>query len=359
MRSVRELLPPGLRFGQEDAELFQVKEPQLKAEALRYDVLPRLELLLKPALVLINKVYGADPLEVSTVAGLPAFRLDRRKEAVTVDYTECASGITGKRSIVWQGLERKDKKPAKIFPFRLNFMLNSGGVYVSLYRWWGKPYTPESNDQFHDMLLDHFDVVHQIMRMGAMDLLPYRVNVLSFTDDLDILAEEGADLMRIQGRSTGFPVETWNVERLVFNYLLLYPIYDAFTKIALKQEIRFQEHIQKLQQFLDAHAEELVKEQVEAEKPPPALTEQQLLEKARQKVPVRAGIRWRVLARDGWKCLACGRNTIQHGVVLHVDHIVPDSWGGPSEIENYQTLCETCNIGKSNKDRTDMRAVGM
>lgn len=58
--------------------------------------------------------------------------------------------------------------------------------------------------------------------------------------------------------------------------------------------------------------------------------------------------------RDEWKCVACGRST-EDKIILHIDHILPRSKGGKNEMTNYQTLCETCNIGKSNKDETDLR----
>ena len=35
-------------------------------------------------------------------------------------------------------------------------------------------------------------------------------------------------------------------------------------------------------------------------------------------------------------------------VELHVDHIKPWSKGGETVLENLQTLCATCNLGKSN-----------
>lgn len=59
-------------------------------------------------------------------------------------------------------------------------------------------------------------------------------------------------------------------------------------------------------------------------------------------------LRYNVLKRDNFKCSLCGA-TIADGVKLHVDHIVPVSKGGKTEISNLQTLCERCNIGKSNK----------
>ena len=35
-------------------------------------------------------------------------------------------------------------------------------------------------------------------------------------------------------------------------------------------------------------------------------------------------------------------------VELHVDHIKPWSKGGETILENLQTLCQKCNLGKSN-----------
>ncbi|MBA3804703.1 MAG: HNH endonuclease, partial [Acidobacteria bacterium] len=36
------------------------------------------------------------------------------------------------------------------------------------------------------------------------------------------------------------------------------------------------------------------------------------------------------------------------GVALHVDHIRPWSKDGETLLENLQTLCSECNLGKSN-----------
>lgn len=60
-------------------------------------------------------------------------------------------------------------------------------------------------------------------------------------------------------------------------------------------------------------------------------------------------LRWRVLQRDSFKCVACGASpAITVGVELHVDHIHPWSEGGETVLENLQTLCSKCNLGKSN-----------
>lgn len=59
-------------------------------------------------------------------------------------------------------------------------------------------------------------------------------------------------------------------------------------------------------------------------------------------------IRYDVLKRDGFKCQICGASA-QDGATLHVDHIIPVSKGGKTEMSNLQTLCDRCNLGKSNK----------
>lgn len=61
-------------------------------------------------------------------------------------------------------------------------------------------------------------------------------------------------------------------------------------------------------------------------------------------------IRVKVLARDKFKCVYCGKSPAMNaGTLLHIDHIVPFSLGGTNTLDNLQTLCEECNLGKSDK----------
>ena len=62
------------------------------------------------------------------------------------------------------------------------------------------------------------------------------------------------------------------------------------------------------------------------------------------------GLRFKVMYRDHFKCVLCGNNPpASPGLILHVDHILPWSKGGKTEIDNLRTLCSGCNIGRSNK----------
>lgn len=61
------------------------------------------------------------------------------------------------------------------------------------------------------------------------------------------------------------------------------------------------------------------------------------------------GLRLKVLNRDNFRCIFCGKSPATDlGTKLHIDHITPFSKGGGSIIENLQTLCQECNLGKSN-----------
>ena len=58
-----------------------------------------------------------------------------------------------------------------------------------------------------------------------------------------------------------------------------------------------------------------------------------------------AATRDQIFARDGYKCLVCGRGK-REGVKLHADHVIPKENGGLGTLENGQTLCAEHNILK-------------
>ena len=66
---------------------------------------------------------------------------------------------------------------------------------------------------------------------------------------------------------------------------------------------------------------------------------------------VSLSLRLQVLQRDNFRCIYCGKSpATDFGTKLHIDHIQPFSKGGKSALENLQTLCEECNLGKSDKE---------
>lgn len=63
-----------------------------------------------------------------------------------------------------------------------------------------------------------------------------------------------------------------------------------------------------------------------------------------KKTPVPFNLRWAVWERDDFTCRQCGA---RHD--LAADHIIPESAGGATTLENLQTLCRSCNSIKGRR----------
>ena len=59
----------------------------------------------------------------------------------------------------------------------------------------------------------------------------------------------------------------------------------------------------------------------------------------KQKIP--ANLKWEVWERDSFYCVGCGSRRF-----LSCDHILPESKGGLTELDNLQTMCKSCNSKK-------------
>lgn len=75
---------------------------------------------------------------------------------------------------------------------------------------------------------------------------------------------------------------------------------------------------------------------------------------SRRRAEVAIGLRFDVFKRDGFRCRYCGISA-DDGAILHADHVIPQSKGGPTTLENLATACFECNVGKSDKDLGDIR----
>ena len=65
-------------------------------------------------------------------------------------------------------------------------------------------------------------------------------------------------------------------------------------------------------------------------------------EPTKAKIP--KAIRRAVLSRDNATCLECGSTQSPC-----LDHIIPESKGGETTVENLRVLCRTCNSRKGNR----------
>lgn len=57
---------------------------------------------------------------------------------------------------------------------------------------------------------------------------------------------------------------------------------------------------------------------------------------------------WHIFNRDKFRCIYCGKSSIEDGILLHCDHIYPKAKGGDYNSDsNLVTSCSKCNLQKN------------
>lgn len=96
---------------------------------------------------------------------------------------------------------------------------------------------------------------------------------------------------------------------------------------------------------VDASGNEV--ESFEASPPAPEAFSSSPAKEDRGPRDVPLALRYFVLRRDSFRCVACGASpALSAGIVLHIDHVVPWVRGGQTVADNLRTLCQHCNLGK-------------
>ncbi len=349
--------PIEITFDEADRNLFQVDDPRLRADALQHSVLPRLHVLLNQCVSLIGQIYGVDVFQDSIVSFFPHFR-QRRSRELDLLYQSAYVSLGGKRTKnKWHGFQRSNGKPVQIVPFRLGIALRYDGLSLMLEHW-HMHLTDASYCKLLQFHLDFEGVTHRLCyASGLSPRLCYGDTLeplSSFREHYEFMLERRIFNNSFHShRPWRFPIGAHDTAvAITRSYALFYPIYDAYLQIAKGAPSRFVELVQKAnlwQRSLDA---EMGVEKQQASNP--TIEPSEARQAAEQRIRVMPALRWQVFQRDDWRCVSCGRDS-SAGIILHVDHIVPRSRGGQDTLANYQTLCHLCNIGKSNKDDTDLR----
>jgi hypothetical protein len=200
--------------------------------------------------------------------------------------------------------------------------------------------------------------VSELIRKNASGLLPMLAQArISYSGAWDLVPvqkfiefdEETCCEVFLCSPTFLFPADkTHGLANMINAFVVLYPLVDSLVSLGEGKEPRLPEMLQKFREWWFSPRKPSTPD---ADEPAPGVPEIPELDSYSF---IRAGLWWDVLARDKWTCRSCGRSA-KDGVTLHVDHIVPRSLGGADDPDNLQTLCRKCNIGKSNRDRTDLR----
>ncbi|HKG26336.1 MAG TPA: HNH endonuclease signature motif containing protein [Thermomicrobiales bacterium] len=65
---------------------------------------------------------------------------------------------------------------------------------------------------------------------------------------------------------------------------------------------------------------------------------------ASRREPIPTALRRHVYARDGFRCVFCGRKGRR--ILLTIDHVFPVALGGTNDVGNLVTACRACNLTK-------------
>lgn len=354
-----------ISFDESYKNLFQVDDARLRADALKHSTVPRLRVVLNECITFIKDTYDIDALEDSRISWFPHFRLKREKE-LTHLYDSAYASLGGKQSKEkWHGFRRKDGKVVQLLPFRYGLMLEEDGLYIQLENYWTKGLTDESHRKLFDFHIEYESLIHSMCYRASIKPLYHHGDgcepISTLREHYDWMAENRYFDNFFVSEYVKYPISSDDLYRVADDYVTFYPVYDSYIQIAMGKPVRFLELVGKLNQWL-RHIDGLSENEPteDTDESAPNLSDDDLARAkvaAEQRVKVMPSIRWQVFQRDNWKCVACGRGS-HDDIILHIDHIIPRSKGGKDTLANYQTLCDICNIGKSNKDATNLRNKG-
>jgi hypothetical protein len=346
-----------VKFDKDDLSLYQVDDLQLKADAIRNSILPKLNLLLNYSILRIKQIYDIEVFEDLHITQSPNFRRQRVND-LKVDYKWSLAALAGKRiKEKWHGLIREDSRSVQIIPSEYGFVFHESGLEFILINQSDLKLSKKSWAELYGFLAEHEGIIQSLCYWADVTPIQYSGDGCGPFEPLGkrynwMIKEEIFSVNRLfESHTLKPPITAEALSALADNFAYFYPVYDSFVQISKGEPIRFDRMVEQLTRWWEKEAETQESDRQTKESAPSISVAKQL---ADQRIRVMPAMRWQVFRRDGWKCVACGRSA-DDGVILHIDHIVPRSKGGADAIGNYQTLCNICNLGKSNRDDTDLR----
>lgn len=217
-------------------------------------------------------------------------------------------------------------------------------------------YTDFTQDQFNDMAnISHYTVIREfgtwekILKFLQKNLKKKGIDFEITTRRSKYSNQEIFDEMERIWRALGHRPSRneWNASNPKISYDTAYRRFGGWTNVCLKF-IEYKSDGSEITTDIDENSQDKQGIGTDAKTATnKLLTKKVKIEKTRT-IPLSA--RLKVFVRDNFRCVFCGRSPATDiGIKLHIDHIVPFSEGGKTTLDNLQTLCQECNLGKSNR----------
>lgn len=345
-----------LLFEREDLAIFKIPDVRTRLDTIQNYFFPRLDILLTQSLELVQEIYKINPYERMTILRTPNHRKNA-KENEGCSYVSIGVGGKRRHDRILK-VFRRDGKPYRLHNARLDYQINLKGE-ISISLWILGYLDPSLNTEFlavwKDVLAKNFNVLNSVFMLNHISHSNAK-HFLSFTDILSEKYIKDLDSQALQFYSPTYFLPISFDDGLAYlqtAFAALYPLLDVSIDCEEGQPIRLEKMLKDYVRWRRRRgAERWYRKRLK-----PDSTERETsieLPELDNYRFIRAGLWWEILARDNWKCCSCGRTVKEHGITLHVDHILPRSKGGTDNRENLQALCMKCNIGKSNRDSTDL-----
>ena len=194
-------------------------------------------------------------------------------------------------------------------------------------------------DVFMSKIELHYDAIDQIIQHVQDNRRNFKNYCKQFDNLKTTIDYDKAHKLKIR-------LKTFiSIERNICEKAKLVPILDtSFTIIATYSSPQGRNHYRKSHKFFFDDIVRGLSESKKLQTQKMTYSYQVRVERAKMS----DSLRYDVMKRDGFRCQLCGA-TAKEGAKLHVDHIIPVSKGGKTVASNLRTLCDRCNLGKSDK----------
>jgi len=308
-----------ITFDKDDKTLFAISDLQLKADAIRYSILPKLKIIANELAARIIDIYKVDYFEHSSFGKSPHFRKSNRLEELKTDYHSASVSLTGQRKWdKWHGLKRKSGKPANIAPFHIALDLSEEGLSYQFFFGFPSNFTVETYQKFYNFIIENERIIQTLLfKSQLFPLFEWNDDsgfITTFIEKLKWKIENNLfELNFVPARVKDFPINIEDIEEAISNCIIIFPLYQAFIDISVGIKPNIMNYVERYNEWLLSNYDKEPEHTPEIEKI--KLTDDEVDEIINNKIKVQAGMRWYIFKRDNWKCVACGRSA-EDGIIF-------------------------------------------
>ena len=213
-------------FDNEDKNLFLIDDLRLKADAIRYSILPKMEVVINYAINQIDKIYGVNVFDDCSIAKSPSFRLSNRKSEIKINYKHANVRIKGQKKYgKWKGIKKLNQKEPKIAPYSLGIELNEEGLIIFVDN--QEQFVSNQSNKKIFAFLNRYEslinVIQQSARVFTEGNQKYHWHIISNKDLIKTKLNNNDFRMLMLSDAIAYPIGHTQLSLIIDRLSLLYP----------------------------------------------------------------------------------------------------------------------------------------